>query len=523
MADQDAGNSSPQSEQEVRDGLARYRAIFDTAVDGIITIDQRGIVESMNPAAERMFGYAAQEVVGKNVSMLMPAPFKEEHDTYLGNYLETGNKKIIGIGREVVGRRKDGSTFPMDLAVSELSIGGKRMFTGLIRDVTDRKRAEMQLTSLLQRERSARAEAERASKAKDDFLAALSHELRTPLTPALLTLSLLDHDPDIPAKCRPDLEVIRRNVEMEARLIDDLLDLTRVVNRKMTFSFQTVDVHQMIRNAAKTCETGDGIDVALHLDAPEHHVRADPGRLQQVFWNLLNNAYKFTPIGGSISVHTNSPQRGRIRVDVIDTGRGIDPALLPKIFNAFEQGNPQTARSFGGLGLGLAISKAITDAHDASLTATSPGKGLGSTFTVELATAAAIHSDHAEPTPIERAIDKALRVLVVEDHEPTSRVISRLLRQMGHQARIADSVRNAIEISEAEHFDLMISDLGLPDGSGYEVMAYVQKRFGLKGIALSGYGMNEDIQRSLEAGFTQHLTKPVDLQTLMSAVERAYV
>jgi signal transduction histidine kinase len=303
----------------------------------------------------------------------MPSPFQEQHDGYLEHYRRTGDKRIIGIGREVIARRKDGSTFPMDLAVSELYIGGKRMFTGLIHDVTDRKRAEDQRDRLLTSERGARAEAERASKAKDEFIAALSHELRTPLTPALLMLSAMEHEPQLPPSVREDIEVVRRNVQLEARLIDDLLDLTRVVNKKMLLNLESADVHQLIHNAVETCRPDQSNNIVFDLSAAEHHVRADPTRLQQVFWNLLSNAHKFTPIGGTITIRSSNPAEGRLRVEVTDTGRGIEADLMPKIFNAFEQGDPNTARQFGGLGLGLAIAKAIVAAHNGEISSYSAG------------------------------------------------------------------------------------------------------------------------------------------------------
>src|SRR4051812_4390721 len=241
------------AEQAMRDSEARHRAIFESALDGIITIDEHGIIESVNPATGRLFGYRADELVGQNVEMLIPPPYFERHRQQLIKYVTTGNKSIIGKAQEVMGRRKDGNIFPMELAVSELFLGGRRMFTGLVHDLTDRKAAEKERERLLASERAARAEAERASKAKDDFLAALSHELRTPLTPALLTLSLLERKKNLAPEMRADLEVIRRNVEIEARLIDDLLDLTRVMHKKLVMHFQSVDVHQMIWQADRTC------------------------------------------------------------------------------------------------------------------------------------------------------------------------------------------------------------------------------------------------------------------------------
>jgi PAS domain S-box-containing protein len=513
--------ATPQAEQALRDSEARHRAIFETAVDGIITIDENGIIETVNPAAQRQFGYAAEEMMGKNVKFLMPSPDQERHDGYLQSYFKTGVKKIIGIGREVVGLRKDGSTFPMDLAVSEFSVGSKRMFTGLIHDLSDRKKIEQEREELLRRERAARAEAERANVAKDEFLAALSHELRTPLTPALLTLTLLERDPATPPHMLADLETIRRHVELEAHLINDLLDLTRIVNGKLTLRLDTLDVHDLIANAERICRQHDGIHVKMDLGASRHHVRGDAVRLQQVFWNLISNAHKFTPIGGTVTIRTENAG-DQVQIQVIDTGRGIESERIARLFSAFEQGDPNVARRFGGLGLGLAISKAIVAAHHGEIDVRSDGRGKGSTFTVRLDAVTAPTDATAVPatpaTPTVQLPKKALRILLVEDHEPTLNMMTRLLKQFGHTIQTAGSVKSAVEAVETATFDLMISDLGLPDGSGCDVMRHLSGRSATRGIALSGYGMREDIEQSLDAGFAMHLTKPVDLQQLLTAV-----
>ncbi|HWP40630.1 MAG TPA: ATP-binding protein, partial [Tepidisphaeraceae bacterium] len=292
---------------------------------------------------------------------------------------------------------------------------------------------------------------------------------------------------------------------------------------KLVLRFQTADVHELILAASRTCAQTDEIHLDFELTAAEHYVRADPARLQQVFWNLLSNAHKFTPLGGKIVVRSGNPRPGLVRIEVHDTGRGIDPDLLTRVFDAFEQGNAAVARQFGGLGLGLAIARAIVDAHDGQIAAHSAGKGQGATFTVELATApaplAAAHAaaDTATP-PAGSATPGPLRILLVEDHEPTCKVVALALRHSGYEVHTARGARQAMDLAARMQFDLMICDLGLPDGSGYEVMEYVARHYGLKGIALSGYGMSDDIRRSIEAGFSQHLTKPVDLQSLVSAV-----
>jgi PAS domain S-box-containing protein len=366
--------------------------------------------------------------------------------------------------------------------------------------------------------------AEAASKAKDHFLAALSHELRTPLTPVLLRVSTLAASPDLPEPLRADLRMIRRNVELEAKLIDDLLDLTRVSRGKLTLQLETVDLHALLEHVIAICSEGleeRALAIVLERGAAERHVRADAARMQQVLWNLIKNAVKFTPEGGRIRVVTENPEPGRIEVAVIDPGIGIAPEELPRLFDAFEQGNPAITRSFGGLGLGLAICKALVDQHGGTLTGLSPGRGMGATFTVSLGTIPAPEAAQPAGAADRPAEVPALRLLVVEDNEPTLQVMTDLLELAGHEVQAAADVRTARELAARHAFDLVVSDLGLPDGSGFELMGELRERYGLPGIAVSGFGMEEDLRRSREAGFREHLVKPVDVDKLKAAIARA--
>jgi PAS domain S-box-containing protein len=366
--------------------------------------------------------------------------------------------------------------------------------------------------------------AEAASKAKDHFLAALSHELRTPLTPVLMRVAALARSPDLPEHLRADLRMIQRNVELEAKLIDDLLDLTRVSRGKLSLQLETTDVHTLLEHAIAICTEGMEVrTLAIDLEpaAAERHVQADSARLQQVFWNLLKNAVKFTPQGGHIRVMTRNPEPGKIEVAVIDPGIGISAEDLPRLFDAFEQGNPEITRTFGGLGLGLAISRALVDQHGGTLTGLSPGRGQGATFTVCLATVAPPAAAEPAGSAVRLAESPALRLLLVEDNEPTLQVMADLLELAGHDVKAATDVRTARELAESQVFDLVVSDLGLPDGSGFDLMRELQERFGLHGIAVSGFGMEEDLRRSREAGFHEHLVKPVDIDKLKAAIARA--
>ncbi|MDB5033898.1 MAG: sensor hybrid histidine kinase [Chlorobi bacterium] len=373
----------------------------------------------------------------------------------------------------------------------------------------------------------ARDIAEAANRAKDQFLAVLSHELRTPLTPVLASVYAIESQDDISDETRLLIEIIRRNVELEARLIDDLLDLSRVGNGKLQLNLQDVDVHGVIGHVLENCGADIGekeINVALDLRAARHHVRADAARLQQVLWNLIRNAVKFTSHGGNIIVRTINPigAGGRIRVQICDDGVGIESKSLPKIFNAFEQGEHNDSHRFGGMGLGLAISKVLVDLHGGALGAESDGRDRGSIFTLELDTIRP-----SAPAMMDGLAHHAngdgyhgMRILLVEDHEDTRRVIQILLQRHGYAVTVAGSLRAAFEVARHETFDLVISDIGLPDGSGLDLIRTLSADGRpVRAIALSGYGMEEDIRRSREAGFSNHLTKPVSVRKLQDAIE----
>jgi signal transduction histidine kinase/CheY-like chemotaxis protein len=377
-------------------------------------------------------------------------------------------------------------------------------------------------------------EARRANAAKDRFLATLSHELRTPLAPVLAVVSALENDAALREQIGGALALIRRNVELEARLIDDLLDLTRIARGKLDLHLQPADLRDALAHALQSCSAqedaaGKWIAVETELAAIDHTVCADVPRLTQVFWNLLKNAFKFTPDGGAIRVRTRGEAldgQDGIAVEVADTGIGIGPDLLPRIFDAFEQGEKDITRRFGGLGLGLAISKALVDLHRGKITVASPGVGQGTTFTVWLpgageagaAARAATLEQGAQVSPLP---EPPLRILLVEDHMDTAAAMAELLDLLGHSVLVAHDVASGLTAARAAldgpGLDLLISDLGLPDGSGLDLMRELSGQ-GLRGIALSGYGTEKDVRDSREAGFSRHLTKPIDLERLRAAL-----
>jgi len=366
----------------------------------------------------------------------------------------------------------------------------------------------------------ARAESERANRAKDSFLAMLSHELRTPLTPVLTSVLALEQTEDLPAELRASLQMIRRNVELEARLIDDLLDLTRISKGKVQLSVEEVDAHSLLRNALEICQADiDKKHLVLRTEfaAEKVSLAADPARLQQIFWNLIKNAVKFTPEGGQLEIRTQNLD-GQLQVEVSDSGMGIDAETLPKIFNAFEQGDRS---QLGGLGLGLAISKALVETHQGELIAASAGPGQGATFTALFPIAESSTGDSRAALPAAPAERKAMRVLLVEDHEDTNRSLTQLLRRRGYYVQAAHSVQSALAAAAQEPFDVLVSDIGLPDGSGIDLMQKLKRDRPIFGIALTGFGMEDDLRKSHEVGFHHHLVKPVDLNRLDALIQQA--
>src|SRR6266700_1524363 len=369
-----------------------------------------------------------------------------------------------------------------------------------------------------------------ANAAKDQFLALLSHELRNPLSPVIAMVGELEATvPDSPM-VHEALEVIRRNVELEARLIDDLLDVTRIAKGKLQLSFETVCVHQILQRAYEICRediAAKHLEVEFRLRAAEAYVEGDPARLQQVFWNLIKNSVKFTPEKGRITIETLNPAPEKIDVRITDTGMGIEPERIVKIFNAFEQGQISITRRFGGLGLGLAISKALIDAHGGKIRVESPGKDQGSTFSLELKTVPSpVSGDgdgakrHRRPVSEEDlAVPRHRRVLVVDDHHDTCTGMKRMLERRGYEITVAHSAEQAVEKVRTQDFDLLISDIGLPDRSGYELMREVRSSKALPGIALSGFGTEQDVSEARAAGFSEHLTKPINFERLEEAIQ----
>jgi PAS domain S-box-containing protein len=484
--------------------------------DCVMVTDKHGRITFMNPVAEQLTGWNLAEARGlptSDVFRIINEHTREPVQNPVEKVMKHG--VIAGLANHTVLIRKDGAEVPIDDSGAPIR-DGSGAFCGVVlvfRDFSDRKQAEHDLLI-------AKEAAETANKAKDQFLAMLSHELRTPLTPVLATLNLWEASEDVPQSLQPDVQMLRRSIEMEARIIDDLLDLTRIARGMLSFSAEDTDVHAVLNFlvglSQSELQTKD-LKVNLQLNASRHHVYTDAARIQQVFWNILRNAIKFTDDRGDITITTSNDSTGNIDVAITDTGIGMAPETIAKLFVPFEQADPTRNRRYGGLGLGMAISSALVDLLEGGLRAESAGLGKGSTFTVTFPSSDPAIKSAAAPVAPRVSKDK-IRLLLLEDHADTARALSRLLENRGYKTEIANTVATALEITERNEFDVLLCDLGLPDGTGMDFIEKVRQDRKTPAIALTGFGMQQDVDRAKRAGFNAHLTKPVSLQKLEATI-----
>ena len=475
-----------------------YRIYVEQMQEGAVTVAPDGLILYCNQKFADMIGAPLEGAIGSAIS---PYLAMESWDKI--SAVVVGAESVVK--HESVLRRRNGEEIPVNFTASKLCLADQTVICLVVTDLT--------LQKVDEELRFAKEVAERANLAKDGFLATLSHELRTPLTPALMAVSALQQEQALSPRAQADLAMIRRNIVLETRLIDDLLDLTRITHNKLELLEVPLELHGLLQNSIDVCVAGieaKTLDLSLNLSASKTDTTGDMVRLQQVFWNVIRNATKFTPIGGAINIFTSNPQPGQFRVTVADSGIGFDPADAEKLFESFRQVGDGATRRSGGLGLGLAISRAIISAHGGRIWAESPGPDLGATIHVDLPlrrVAPPPATSEIAPSVVASA---GLRILLVEDHEDTRHVFQAILSQKGHSVKGAATGEAALALASSNAFDLVISDLGLPDFSGTELMTTLRERYSLRGVALSGYGMEEDIRRSKSAGFEYHLTKPVD-------------
>ncbi len=519
----------------------RFRVVVEAAPSAMLVFNTQGAIQLVNTQAESCLGYSRDELLTMNIRALLPGETAALLPAVGGTI--PMDREVHARSREITILRRDGSQLYGEVNITPIqSAEGPRLLASVV-DIAERKRAEEALRTanaeleaknlalerqaaerlLRLRAEAAQAEAESANAAKDRFLAMLSHELRTPLSPVLHTVALLEETVGEQPELREHLATIRRNVQLEARLIDDLLDLARIRNGKLNLQLEPTDAHEVLRRALEICQpsiSAQQLKIDLRLEAHRHWLRADPARLQQIFWNLISNAVKFTPVGGAILIATKDDEASEtIRVSVTDSGVGIEESKLSRIFNAFEQA-PQ--RGSSGLGLGLAICKALTEFHGGVISAQSAGPGQGARFSVSFQA-----SNTKPPTPASQRPTSSqpksfsLRLLVVEDHADTAATLCALLVRRGYIVQSANTYAAALEKSRDFQFDVLVTDIGLPDGNGADLFQAIKKHpefERLQGIALSGFGMDEDLARSHRAGIAQHLTKPIDFNALDAAL-----
>ena len=505
------------AERQIRENEEKLRSVMDTAPDGIMAIDNDGVIVSSNPAAHEIFGYAEGEMTGRNAGILMPGlnPILVKDDPLWS--LRTSGGKVLGAVREITGKRKDGTSIPIELAVSSKNGEQHGNYIGIVRDLSRRKRLENQLVQVVDDLRE-------ADRRKDEFLATLSHELRNPLAPIRNAATILTRVDLADPKLRWCCEIVDRQVGLMTRLLEDLLDVNRITRGTLILRKEWVDFREIVRNIVATCSAD--IEAAGHklvLEVPDDDTRlyVDAVRLTQVLSNLVSNAGKYMDGKGVVRLAAMS-EDGQFVVKVQDSGIGISAELLPHIFEMFRQAENNSERSRGGLGIGLALVKSLVDLHGGSVEAQSAGLGEGSVFTVRLPlmpvdavqaeTNAAAAKKASRPEP-----SKSKRLLVVDDNKLQAQSLGLLLELRGYQVRLAYDGPGALATLGEYSPDVALIDLGLPGMSGYELARHIREQMRSQNIMLiaqTGWGRDSDRLKSRQAGFNHHLTKPVDHQIL---------
>lgn len=485
--------------------------------DAVIMTDQEGRITLMNKVAEELTGWSFAEASRQECSKVFHIINERSRlpvESPVTKVLRTG--AIVGLANHTLLVRRDGTEISIDDSGAPIKDEHGNVYGVVLifRDFSEHRRSEQILLRAME-------EAEAANIAKDNFLATLSHELRTPLTPVVVTLSNLESDPELPAHLQDDIQLMRRNLELEARLIDDLLDLTRIVKGKLPLNLEVANVHELLSSVEEMYHSeihARNLRVTLKLEAAEHYALVDSARLQQVFWNILKNATKFSPKGGRIDI-TSGIRDAHIEISFVDEGIGMSPEMLQRLFRPFEQGAEEAVRRYGGLGLGMAISKALIEAQQGTINAQSDGVNRGSKFVVTLPWAHPAETPMPVNAPVPRPSGK-LNILLVEDHPDTANAMTRLLTGAGHQVKSASTVAGGKGAIEAGGFDMLLCDVGLPDGTGLDLIAVLRKKGSIPAIALTGFGMEADVKQCLQAGFNSHLTKPLNLQRLFEEIDR---
>ena len=540
-------NTSKSFFSRLEESESRASAILETVVDPIITISEKGFIKSFNLAAERLFGFTENEVLETNISRLMPSPHQEKHDNYLRRYCETGEKRIIGTGREVIGKRKDGSTVPLHLSVSEVLTrkGGARekdrLFTGVARDLTE-MRENIELKKAEANLLHAKKTAEAANRAKSEFLANMSHEIRTPMTAILGFTDILLENVTEPESIDA-ARTVKKNGDYLINLINDILDLSKIESEKLEVEKISCSPREIITEVSTLMQVraeakGLPMEVCFEGLVPET-IQTDPTRLRQILINVVGNAIKFTE-AGSIQIVTRllneTGADPKLQFDVIDSGIGIADAQIEKLFVPFMQADNSTTRRFGGTGLGLTISKRLVEVLGGNISVKST-QGSGTTFSITVATGplAGVPLHRGDCKPINEQVaaqvdDRksasllACRILLAEDGPDNQRLISFILKKAGAKVSLANNGQEALDLAaEAEGqgcpFDVILMDMQMPVMDGYVATKKLRETKSVAPIiALTAHAMTSDRQKCLDAGCDDYLTKPVDRKKLVETV-----
>ena len=501
----------------------RYRRLFETAQDGILILDANtGKIIDVNPFLLDLLDYPFESIIGLQ---LWEIGLFEDIAANQAAFEKLRTEEYIRYENHPL-RTKAGKQIQVEFVSNVYFVGSDKVIQCNIRDI--RARAEFQAAS-----KSHADTLELAARAREKVIAVFSHELRTPLAAISSMIDVLEMGhgavgmPDKrelpPPFDKSALAFIRRNVQGLVRLVTELLEFTHIADEASGLEFVKVDAHEVIRFALKNLESqqkGAGIGIDLQLQAVHSHIRGDSGKLEQILSNLIGNALKFTPKGGKISIVTRNEASSKLVIEVSDTGIGIPADALSRIFSPFEQGDSSIHRRYGGLGLGLSIARTLVKAHRGTLEVESEGSGQGAKFTARFKIDDSPFGEGTK-TDIPSAANAAgLRILLVEDHKDARRCLCTLLESRGYQVQSAKNAQTALELNDSHDFDLLITDIRLPDGNGLELLQKMRPSApDLQAIAISGYGMPQDILNTKAAGFLAHLVKPVEISEVQAAIE----